>query len=105
MSAPIGHRLALLRIERGGAYMAGRLRCRLWGLGPAVLVRRFHILCFAFLSHLPFGTANGELLRVARDFVEKLLRSEATFSQFAEKNLVEDNDDRKSGMLFRRIQT
>jgi len=77
----------------------------LWGLSSAVLVRRFHILCFAFLSHLPFGTANGELLRVARDFVEKLLCSEATFSQLAEKNLVEDNGDRKTGMLFRCIQT
>lgn len=38
-------------------------------------------------------TASGELLRVARNFVEKLLRSEATFSQLNEKNLVEDNRD------------
>ncbi|MGE0884279.1 MAG: hypothetical protein AB7P14_12100 [Blastocatellales bacterium] len=38
-------------------------------------------------------TANGELLRVARGFVEKLLRSEATFSQLAEKIQVENNRD------------
>lgn len=38
-------------------------------------------------------TANGELLRVARIFVEKLLRSGATFSQLAEKELVENNRD------------
>lgn len=38
-------------------------------------------------------TANGELLRVARSFVERLLRSEATYSHLAERNLVENNRD------------
>lgn len=36
-------------------------------------------------------TASGELLRHAQKFVEKLLRSEATFLQQGDGNLVEDN--------------
>ena len=36
-------------------------------------------------------TANGELLRVARTFIERLLRSEATFTQHGGADLVEEN--------------
>jgi len=38
-------------------------------------------------------TANGELLRIARNFVERLLRSEAAFTQSTEIDLNEDHDD------------
>lgn len=38
-------------------------------------------------------TANGELLRVARTFVERLLRSEAAFTQQSGVSLVEDSRD------------
>jgi tetratricopeptide (TPR) repeat protein len=57
----------------------------------------FHYLCkpeeARVIAPPVYLTVNGELLRVARGFVEKLLRSEATFSQLAEKNLVENNRD------------
>lgn len=38
-------------------------------------------------------TANGELLRVARSFVERMLKSEATFAQEDAGKLVDDNRD------------
>lgn len=38
-------------------------------------------------------TANGELLRVARSFVERMLKSEATFAQEDGARLVEENRD------------
>lgn len=38
-------------------------------------------------------TANGELLRVARAFVERMLRNEATFAQQDSAKLVEENGD------------
>src|SRR5581483_8320520 len=36
-------------------------------------------------------TANGELLRVARSFIERILRNEAAFRERGHTNLVEDN--------------
>ena len=36
-------------------------------------------------------TANGELLRIARNLVERLLKSEATFRQWSDADLVEGN--------------
>src|SRR5262249_33905893 len=48
-------RISRLQVERIGTGRAGRLRCRVSGLGSAVLVRRFHVLFFGFLSHFLFG--------------------------------------------------
>lgn len=72
------------------------------GSGKSTILQYlFADLLFHYLSNTEarvmappiYLTANGELLRVARTFVERILRNEATFAQLDGVKLVEENRD------------